>query len=52
MDKSSAVMVEIVSGKIELKMDNIVIKDLLQWIVDDKQGEKDKPPKETLKSPK
>ena len=35
-------MVEIVSGKIELKMDNIVIKDLLKWIVDEKQENTDK----------
>lgn len=29
-------MVEIKSGKIEFKMDNVVIKDLLQWVIDEK----------------
>ena len=36
-DTQSEVMVEIVSGKIEMKMDNVVIKDLLKWVIDEKQ---------------
>lgn len=35
-------MVEIVSGKIELKMDNVIIKDMLKWVVDEKPDNADK----------
>ena len=41
-DTQSEVMVEIVSGKIEMKMDNVVIKDLLKWVIDEKQETTDK----------
>lgn len=41
-DTNSEVMVEIVSGKIEFKMDNVVIKDLLKWVIDEKQESTDK----------